>query len=58
MDDQQLDEISEKTLEEEIKKRLEEEIKKRLEFPISQVKGLLDEIVRNVQEAINNQPNS
>ena len=51
MDDYQSDERSEKILEEEIKKR-------QLEFPIKELEDLLDEVYKNVQEVINNQPNS
>ena len=59
MDDYQSDESSEKILEKEIKKKLEEEIKKRqLEYPIKELEDLLDEVYKNVQEVINNQPNS
>jgi hypothetical protein len=59
MDGQQSDERSEKILEEEIKKRLEEEIMKRqLEYPIKELEDLLYEVYKNVQEVVNNQPNS
>jgi len=51
MDDYQSDERSEKILEEEIKKR-------QLEYPIKELEDLLDEVYKNVQEVINNQPNS
>jgi hypothetical protein len=58
MDDYQSDKSFEKIQEEEIKKKLEEEIMKRqLEFPIKELEGLLDEVYKNVQETVNNQPN-